>query len=105
MLNEYKIRKVKAVLLLHLFTTGNITRHSLSSLPAEKQDFAAAYIVRFNCKLQQLTAKDINPVQKIYAHQMCSFAFLSISCSTVSWYISSGTQQSTGQTAAHCGSS
>ncbi len=38
-------------------------------------------------------------------YQICSFAFFSMSCSTVSWYISSGTQQSTGHTAAHCGSS
>jgi hypothetical protein len=38
-------------------------------------------------------------------HQMCNFSFLAINSSTVSRYISSGTQQSTGHTAAHCGSS
>lgn len=35
----------------------------------------------------------------------CSLLFFSINCSTVSSYISSGTQQSTGHTAAHWGSS
>lgn len=35
----------------------------------------------------------------------CILAFLASSSSTVSTYISSGTQQSTGHTAAHCGSS
>lgn len=33
--------------------------------------------------------------------QICSLAFFAISSSTVSLYISSGTQQSTGHTAAH----
>ena len=35
----------------------------------------------------------------------CNFSFFDNNSSTVSLYISSGTQQSTGQTAAHCGSS
>lgn len=35
----------------------------------------------------------------------CSDSFLANNISTVSTYISSGTQQSTGHTAAHCGSS
>ena len=39
---------------------------------------------------------------KIY---ICNFSFFARSSSTVSRYISSGTQQSTGQTEAHCGSS
>jgi hypothetical protein len=40
-----------------------------------------------------------------YNNYMCNFSFFARSSSTVSLYISSGTQQSTGQTEAHCGSS
>jgi hypothetical protein len=50
---------------------------------------------------------DPSPPYDIFFHKphTCSFSFFASSSSTVSRYISSGTQQSTGQTAAHCGSS